>query len=117
MLAKTNQKNKPWTEEDNAWAIKQHDLRRTNYYIAKKLGRTEVAVQVHLSKMRTKVKEFTLGPVREPMVMVSSVNPVALKTKRKINKKAPEPVQSEWVTLFTGLAGGVFGAVIMHFIW
>ena len=31
-------------------------------------------------------------------------------------KKATEPVQSEWLTLFTGLAGGALGAVIMHFI-
>jgi len=103
MLAKTNQKNKPWTEEDNAWAVKQHDLRRTNYYIAKKLGRTEVAVQVHLSKMRTKVKEFTLGPVPVP-------RPVA------VIPKVVDQLQNDFITFLTGLAGGVFAVLIMHFI-
>jgi len=36
--------------------------------------------------------------------------------KRKVVKKAPEPVQNDWVMLLTGLVGGAFGAVIMHFI-
>ena len=81
MLAKTNQKNKPWTEEDNAWAIKQHDLRRTNYYIAKKIGRTEAAVQVHLSKMRTKSKKFIIS--KEIWTGTTMVTPVADKPKRK----------------------------------
>ena len=114
MLAKTNQKNKPWTEEDNAWAIKQHDLGRTNYYIARKLGRTEVAVQVHLSKMRMKSKKFVIS--KELWTGTTMVTPVVDKPKRKVVKKAPEPVQNDWVMLLTGLVGGAFGAVIMHFI-
>ena len=105
MLAKTSQKNNPWTLEDNEWALKQRNLGKKSKYIARKLGRTEAAVQVHLSKMRTKLKasSSTIGPVPVP-------RPVDVKPK-------VDQVQSEWVTLFTGLAGGVFGATLMHFIW
>jgi len=121
MLTKTSQKNSRWSEEDNAWAIKQHDLRRTNYYIARKLGRTEVAVQVHLSKMRMNVKAFTLGAAMDDFVVIPTGDTPYMKvlkkrSKLKASKPKAEPAQSEWITLFTGLAGGVFGATLMHFI-
>jgi len=39
-----------------------------------------------------------------------------IKERKQVDKKVPEPVHNEWITLFTGLAGGVFGATLMHFI-
>ena len=106
MLAKTKQNNSRWTLEDNEWALKQHYLGKKSKYIARKLGRTEVAVQVHMSKMRAKLKAkaSTIGPVPVPRPAV-------------VKPTVEDTVQSEWITLFTGLAGGVFGATIMHFIW
>jgi len=62
-------KNKPWTLEDSAYAWDQHVMGRTHKFIARRLSRTEKAIEINLSKTRVNMKLYSAAaatPVRKP---------------------------------------------------
>jgi len=55
MNYKQNQ-NKPWLLADSVWTWNEHKLGRSHKYIARRLGRSEKAIEINLSNTRVRSK-------------------------------------------------------------
>jgi len=103
-LTKTNKQNKTWTLSDSNWAWDEYKLGRSHKYIARKLGRTEAAVSVNLSKtrMRLKTVPFKLDP--------TPVGPAEVKKIRKAIARKVTFTVGDMIVAAVG--GGALGAII-----
>ena len=124
-----NNQNSPWTMVDSNFAWNQRNLGKSYKYIARKLGRTEVAVIQNVSKrkMSQKVKPFTLEPTVGPAVTKSYADKLVNKNRAKPKKKVVAkkavvaPAESVLVngglmlTLSVSIAGGVLGAAFYNY--
>ena len=57
MIKKSNHQNQPWSLSDSNYAWDEHKLGRSHKYIARKLGRSEKAVEINISKTRIRTKK------------------------------------------------------------
>ena len=90
---------KTWTRKDSNYARERYNEGMSNDDIAFELGRTPVAIGVHLSKIRTQYVRAKSASVAKP---------------RKVMKptKAPRTL----LTSFIGACAGILvGAAILHF--
>jgi|TARA_R110000851_G_C12951275_1_gene553305 hypothetical protein len=112
MIKKSNHQNQPWSLSDSNYAWDEHKLGRSHKYIARKLGRSEKAVEINISKTRVRLNTT-------PFTLEQSVGPAVVKHTRKARAKKQVVVEHDqkyWVTFFIGFAGGIFGAVVTAFI-
>jgi hypothetical protein len=54
MMNKSNQANKPWLLADSNWAWDEYKLGRSHKFIARRLGRSEKAIEINLSNTRVR---------------------------------------------------------------
>lgn len=54
-------KNKPWTLADSNFAWDMHNAGKSHKSIAGKLGRTEKAVEINISKTRVRIRDEKLN--------------------------------------------------------
>ena len=122
-----NNQNQAWTLADSNYAWDEHKLGRSHKYIARRLGRSEKAVEINISKtrIRTKTAPFKLdevGPAITKSYADKLVNKNRVKPKKVAAKKAVvAPAESVLVngglmlTLSVSLAGGVLGAAFYNY--
>lgn len=122
-----NNRNQAWTLADSNYAWDEHNLGRSHKYIARRLGRSEKAVEINISKtrIRTKTAPFKLdevGPAVTKSYADKLVKKNRVKPKKVDAKKAVvAPAESVLVngglmlTLSVSLAGGVLGAALYHY--
>ena len=124
-----NNQNAPWTLVDSNFAWNKRKLGKSYKYIARKLGRTEVAVIQNVSKrkMSQKVKPYlfqqTVGPAVTKSYADKLVNKNRAKPKKKVvaKKAVVAPAESVLVngglmlTLSVSIAGGVLGAAFYNY--
>jgi hypothetical protein len=122
-----NNRNQAWTLADSNYAWDEHNLGRSHKYIARRLGRSEKAVEINISKtrIRTKTAPFKLdevGPAVTKSYADKLVKKNRVKPKKVDAKKAVvAPAESVLVngglmlTLSVSLAGGILGAAFYHY--
>ena len=120
MIKKSNHQNQPWSLSDSNYAWDEHKLGRSHKYIARKLGRSEKAVEINISKTRIRTKKGPKPYLSLPpeFIGTAQVGMVVKNTRKARAKKVVvvEHDQKYWVTFFIGFAGGIFGAVVTAFI-
>ena len=122
-----NNRNQAWTLADSNYAWDEHNLGRSHKYIARRLGRSEKAVEINISKtrIRTKTAPFKLDEVG-PAVTKSYADKLVSKNRTKPKKVAAKkavvaPAESVLVngglmlTLSVSLAGGILGAALYNY--
>ncbi len=122
-----NNRNQAWTLADSNYAWDEHKLGRSHKYIARRLGRSEKAVEINISKtrIRTKTAPFKLDEVG-PAVTKSYADKLVSKNRTKpkkvdAKKAVVAPAESVLVngglmlTLSVSLAGGILGAAFYHY--
>ena len=122
-----NNQNQAWTLADSNYAWDEHNLGRSHKYIARRLGRSEKAVEINISKtrIRTKTAPFKLDEVG-PAVTKSYADKLVSKNRTKPKKVAAKkavvaPAESVLVngglmlTLSVSLAGGILGAALYNY--
>ena len=123
-----NNQNQAWTLADSNYAWDEHKLGRSHKYIARRLGRSEKAVEINISKtrIRTKTAPFKLDEVG-PAITKSYADKLVSKNRTKPKKKVAAkkavvaPAESVLVngglmlTLSVSLAGGILGAAFYHY--
>ena len=122
-----NNQNQAWTLADSNYAWDEHKLGRTYKFIARRLGRSEKAVEINISKtrIRTKTAPFKLDEVG-PAVTKSYADKLVSKNRTKPKKVAAKkavvaPAESVLVngvlmlTLSVSLAGGILGAALYNY--
>ena len=123
-----NNQNQAWTLADSNYAWDEHKLGRSHKYIARRLGRSEKAVEINISKtrIRTKTTPFKLdevGPAVTKSYADKLVSKNRVKPKKKVDVKKAVVAPAEKVlvngglmlTLSVSLAGGVLGAAFYHY--
>ena len=122
-----NNRNQAWTLADSNYAWDEHNLGRSHKYIARRLGRSEKAVEINISKtrIRTKTAPFKLdevGPAVTKSYADKLVKKNRVKPKKVDAKKAVvAPAESVLVngglmlTLSVSLAGGILGAALYNY--
>ena len=123
-----NNRNQVWTLADSNYAWDEHNLGRSHKYIARRLGRSEKAVEINISKtrIRTKTAPFKLdevGPAVTKSYADKLVSKNRVKPKKRVaaKKAVVAPAESVLVngglmlTFFVSLFGGSIGAALYHY--
>ena len=116
MIKKSNHQNQPWSLSDSNYAWDEHKLGRSHKYIARKLGRSEKAVEINISKTRIRTKKGPKPYLSQPPEFIGSAVVKHTRKARAKKQVVVEHDQKYWVTFFIGFAGGIFGAVVTAFI-
>ena len=102
-LTKKSKKNKVWTLTDNNFAWDEYTKGKSHKWIAKKLGRTEKAVEINLSKMRKRLKSN---------MILSNYNP-GTPTAPAAPLRKPKTVTFTVIDMVVAVVGGgALGAII-----